>query len=66
MALGVLACAIVASSRMADHDTSSPRTTLIIATFVYFVIHTFVPFGQTLLYPLTLLCTWVSTRWDTA
>jgi hypothetical protein len=38
---------------------SSSRTTLIVAGVAYFVIHTFVPFGGTLLYPLTLLATWV-------
>jgi hypothetical protein len=35
------------------------RGALLAAAGVYFVIHTFVPLGTTLLYPLTLLATWV-------
>jgi hypothetical protein len=35
------------------------RSALLIAAAVYFVVHAFVPFGTTLLYPLTLLGTWV-------
>jgi hypothetical protein len=42
-----------------DSGTSSSRTTLLIAIGFYFIVSTFVPLGRTLLYPLTLLCTWV-------
>jgi hypothetical protein len=37
----------------------SSRGALLVAILVYWVVHTFVPFGTTLLYPLTLLATWV-------
>lgn len=37
----------------------SVRRALVIALVAYFVIHAFVPFGPTILYPLTLLATWV-------
>ena len=37
----------------------SVRRALVIAVIAYFVIHAFIPFGTTLLYPLTLFATWV-------
>jgi hypothetical protein len=37
----------------------SARRALLAAILVYFVLTRFVPFGQTILYPLTLLATWV-------
>jgi hypothetical protein len=36
-----------------------PRTAILVAVAVYFAISWFVPFGTTLLYPLTLFTTWV-------
>lgn len=36
-----------------------PRTAIVVAVAVYFAISWFVPFGTTLLYPLTLFTTWV-------
>jgi hypothetical protein len=43
--------------------TSAPapsvRSALILAIVAYFVMTRFVPFGRTILYPLTLLATWV-------
>ena len=36
-----------------------PRTTILIAAGVYFVVSAWMPFGSTLLYPLTLFTTWV-------
>ena len=38
---------------------SSPRTAILIAAGIYFVVSAWVPFGSTLLYPLTLFTTWV-------
>src|ERR1700690_2678235 len=35
------------------------RGALLTAVVVYFVVKTFIPFGGVLLYPLTLLSTWV-------
>jgi hypothetical protein len=40
-------------------DKPTSRGALVLAAVVYFVIHAFVPFGTLLLYPLTLLATWV-------
>src|SRR5204863_9996218 len=37
----------------------TPRSTILIAAGVYFVVSAWVPFGSTLLYPLTLFTTWV-------
>lgn len=46
--------------RMGDQAPKpSVRRALIIALVVYFFVTRFVPFGRTLLYPLTLLATWV-------
>jgi hypothetical protein len=43
--------------------TAPPKPTargaLVAALLLYFVVERFVPFGRTLLYPLTLLATWV-------
>lgn len=36
-----------------------PRTAIVVAVAMYFAISWFVPFGTTLLYPLTLFSTWV-------
>lgn len=36
-----------------------PRTAILVAVTLYFAISWFVPFGTTLLYPLTLFTTWV-------
>lgn len=36
-----------------------PRAAILIAAGVYFVVSSWVPFGPTLLYPLTLFTTWV-------
>lgn len=38
---------------------SSPRNAILIAAGIYFVVSAWVPFGSTLLYPLTLFTTWV-------
>jgi hypothetical protein len=38
---------------------TSVRRALVFAVIAYFVIHAFIPFGTTLLYPLTLFATWV-------
>jgi len=40
-------------------EKQSVRKALIVAVVVYFVVARFVPFGHELLYPLTLLATWV-------
>lgn len=46
--------------RSGDEDEpTSARWALIIAAVALFVVKTFVPFGGTLLYPFTLLATWV-------
>ena len=37
----------------------SPRNAILIAAGIYFVVAALVPFGSTLLYPLTLFTTWV-------
>jgi hypothetical protein len=37
----------------------SSRGALLLAILAYFVVKTFVPFGGTILYPLTLLATWI-------
>jgi Peptidase M50B-like len=54
-----MAVSRVARTNKDAAEATSSRRALIFATVVYFVIHTFVPFGSTLLYPLTLLATWV-------
>src|SRR5690348_14106185 len=36
-----------------------PRTAILVAALVIFVITSWVPFGSTALYPLTLFTTWV-------
>jgi hypothetical protein len=41
------------------HDGWHPRTVIIVAAVTVFVISAWVPFGSTLLYPLTLFTTWV-------
>jgi hypothetical protein len=45
--------------KLAPPPKPTARGALIGALIVYFVVKTFVPFGGTLLYPLTLLATWV-------
>jgi hypothetical protein len=40
-------------------DQPTSRGALLLAIGAYFIVHTFVPFGRTLLYPLTLLATFV-------
>ena len=49
----------MARKKQVEDTPASSRSALVIATIVYFTIHTFVPFGGTILYPLTLLATWV-------
>lgn len=51
--------------RIATHRTTkatsgvNPRTAILIAAGVYFVVSAWVPLGSTILYPLTLFTTWV-------
>jgi hypothetical protein len=42
-----------------ENDEPTSRGALLMAMGAYFVVHTFVPFGRTLLYPLTLLATFL-------
>ena len=49
----------LAAARTSDASRPSARGALILALVVYFVLKTFVPFGGTILYPLSLLATWV-------
>jgi hypothetical protein len=44
---------------MSSVPKPSVRGALVLALLAYFVLTRFVPFGRTLLYPLTLLATWV-------